>query len=63
MPKHSTNGNASKHSAPTEKTRESELFRDGRLDTDAYFRFLDEYWAMIPDRKKREPIIIKNRKL
>ncbi len=63
MPKHSTNGSASKRSAPIKKTRESDLYVNGKLDTEAYFRFLDEYWAMIPDKKKHEPIIIKNRKL
>jgi hypothetical protein len=51
------------HSAAVKKTQASDLYVNGKLDTEAYFRFLDEYWAMIPNKEKREPIIIKNRKL
>lgn len=39
------------------------LIVNGKLDPEAYFRFLDEYWRLFTKKKPREPIVIKNCKL
>lgn len=33
------------------------------MTPEEYFRFLDEFWALFPDTKKRERIIIKDARL
>ncbi len=71
MPKRLTNGKElsqfeadANHQAPLFQSRSSKLYHEGKLDTDAYFKFLDEYWSFLTAQglagKKREPIIIKN---
>lgn len=72
MPKRSGNGKESNHFAQPKSDvtnfvpNHNAIFRDGQLDTDAYFRFLENYWAFMAEQglrqKKREPIIIKDRK-
>ena len=60
MPTPSKNGTASKLSEQNDSIgNQSNLFVDGKLDAEAYFRFLDEYWKLFQKKTPREPIVIK----
>lgn len=62
MQKRLGNGPASSHSRDKSKEQSGALYRDGKLDIDAYFKFIQEYWEIFEDKSPREPIVIKNRK-
>ena len=64
MPTPSKSGTASKPSEVNDSlANHGKFLVNGKLDAEAYFRFLDEYWKLFQKKAKREPIIIKICKL